>query len=161
MYVADWSERCQKVFFIDNTVRFRTIYSQCMWIHWKCLLLLVPFTDVSPTWFYWANSDYYIRLFFTYTLVMCKFYIQTGTQTILIGLCCIKTCQWLSVNCSWSGILNSYPITTNTIRLRKLYLWLLAWINLIFHIKIRSFGFLGSQMPRLKYQGFWAMFLRF
>lgn len=92
---------------------------------------------------------------------MCKFYIQTGTQTVLIGLCCIKTCQWLSANCSWSGMLNSYPITTNTIRLRKLYLWLLAWINLIFHIKIRSFGFLGSQMPRLKYQGFWAMFFRF
>lgn len=100
-------------------------------------------------------------LFFTYTLIMCKFYIQTGTQTVFIGLCCIKTCQWLSANCSWSGMLNSYPITTNTIRLRKLYLWLLAWINLIFHIKIRSFGFLWSQMPRLKYQGFWAMFLRF
>lgn len=39
---------------------------------------------------------------------MCKFYIQTGTQTVLIGLCCIKTCQWLSANCSWSGTLNSF-----------------------------------------------------
>lgn len=123
---------------------FKTVYPDWV-VNSLKMFVIVGFFHRRLTYMFSLSKQWILHktVFHLHPHYMFKFYVQTGTQTVLIGLCCVKTCQCLSANCSRSGTLNSYPITTNIIRLHKTYLCLLARIKLIFHIKIRSFGALG------------------